>query len=65
MSMRFSPVMLLAVCALALFDRIPKGQKRLTSEDVDILAAVDADQPLGNTLFVPVSAHTNQQLDPS
>jgi hypothetical protein len=56
-------VMLLAACALALFDRIP--EKRLTSEDVDILAAVDTDQPLGNTLFVPVSAHTSQRLDAS
>jgi hypothetical protein len=63
MSIRFSPVMLLAVCALALFDRILKGEKRLTSEYVDILAAVDTDQPFGNALFVPVSANTNQRPD--
>jgi hypothetical protein len=65
MSMRFSPVMLLAVCALALFDRVLKGEERLTSEDVDILAAVDTDQPFGNALFVPVSAHMSQRLDAS
>jgi hypothetical protein len=39
-----------------------KNGKRLTLEDVDILTAVDTDQPFGNTLFVPVSVSACQPL---
>ena len=36
-----------------------RHEKEHTLEDVDILAAVDADQPFADALFIPVSADTN------
>jgi hypothetical protein len=45
-----------------------RGQQRswlrrgaLTLEQLDILAAVDALQPICNLVFVPVSAHVSQE----
>jgi hypothetical protein len=57
--MRFSPVMLLAARMLVLVDRMHRHEQEHTLEDVDILAAVDTDEPFANALFVPVSAGIN------
>jgi len=54
--------MLLAERALVLFDRMRRHEQQRTLEDVDILAAVDTDEPFGNALFIPVPGDTNQRL---
>lgn len=55
MSIRFSPVMLFPVQPSVARSTISCGGE-VTSEEVDILSAVDADQPLAYAVLVPISA---------
>lgn len=54
--------MLLAARALVLLNKMGRHEQRRTLEDIDILAAVDTDEPFGDALFVPVPADTDQRL---